>query len=85
MPSDAALENALRDTVRKIYDGGDLEELTVKRVRATVEHELRLASGFFKQGEWKNQSKSIIEREAVGFETEHVLLAYSGYSSSVAT
>ena len=85
MLSDAALESALRDTVGKIYDSGDLEELTVKRVRATAEHELRLAEGFFKQGEWKNQSKSIIEEEAVSFKTEYVPSAHSSHSLSAAT
>ncbi|RAL10792.1 putative transcriptional regulator [Aspergillus homomorphus CBS 101889] len=60
VPSDA-LEQALRDTVAKIYKSGKLEELTVKRVRLAAENALKLEEGFFKsQGDWKARSEEVI-------------------------
>ncbi|PYH75760.1 putative transcriptional regulator [Aspergillus uvarum CBS 121591] len=61
IPSDDALEQALRDTVAEIYKSGKLEELTVKRVRLATEKALKLDEGFFKtQGDWKARSKEVI-------------------------
>ena len=65
-PEDAQLERALRDAVRAVYGNGDLENLTVKRIRRGVEEELGLDEGFFKEVEgWKNRSKEIIQSEVV--------------------
>ena len=36
-PSDAPLEKALRHAVQLVYRNGNLEELTVKRIRLFVE------------------------------------------------
>ncbi|KAH8426838.1 putative transcriptional regulator [Aspergillus melleus] len=64
-PSDDALEKALRDTVAEIYKTGNMEELTVKRVRLAAEKSLELEPGFFKADDaWKAKSEQII-REAV--------------------
>jgi hypothetical protein len=71
-PSDAHLEQTLRDVVGKIYESGNLDELTVKRVRAATESELDLEDGFFKVGRWKAKSKIIIENEAVSFVKDEI-------------
>ena len=66
MPSNTTLERALRQTVQTIYDGGDLAELTVKRVRRATEVDLELREGYFKDNSsWKERSKQIIEAEVV--------------------
>ena len=66
-PSDAAIEEALRNVVRNIYRTGNLEELTVKRVRNAAEKRLDLQKDFFKDyPSWKDRSKSIIQIEVVG-------------------
>ncbi len=59
------LEGALRDAVRDVYKKGNLEELTVKRIRKSVEVSLGLEQDFFREVQWKDKSKSIIEAEAV--------------------
>lgn len=65
-PSDAALEEALRSVVRTIYKNGNLEDLTVKRVRSSAENDLDLQKDFFKDHpSWKDRSKSIIQAEVV--------------------
>ena len=64
-PSDTELEEALRNAVRKTIEAGNTEGLTVKRVRVCVERDLGLSEGFFKESEWKDRSKVIIEEEAV--------------------
>lgn len=65
IPSRAQLEQALRSAVRQVFESGNTEDLTVKRVRVGVERDLNLPEGFFKGPEWKDQSKAIIEEEAV--------------------
>lgn len=65
-PSQAALEQALRNAVERVYRLGNLEELTVKRIRAAVEQDLDLEEDFFKtNGTWKEKSKNIIQSEVV--------------------
>jgi hypothetical protein len=65
-PSDDTLAAALRDAVKRIFDAGDLSELTVKRVRAAAERKLQLPEDFFKgHPEWRGKSKEIVEAEAV--------------------
>ncbi|CAL5866243.1 uncharacterized protein PFLUO_LOCUS450 [Penicillium psychrofluorescens] len=64
VPADDALEKALREAVAAIFKAGNLEELTVKRVRLTVEKKLGLEEGFFKNtGEWKARSDRVIKDE----------------------
>ena len=66
-PSNAELEKALRQAVQQIYKAGNLEELTVKRVRKTAEDKLKLKEGFFKaHGNWNKKSKDVIQSEVVG-------------------
>ena len=65
-PPDATLENALRNAVQLVYKSGNLENLTVKRIRNTVEKGLALQNEFFKyDSEWKNKSKDVIQSEVV--------------------
>ena len=64
-PNDAVIEQELRQIVGRIYESQSFEELTVKRVRATASKSLQLQDSFFKEGEWKERSKAIIEDEAV--------------------
>ncbi|MCJ1432604.1 hypothetical protein MMC27_001961 [Xylographa pallens] len=63
-PSVMILEESLRNAVRDVYKRGDLEELTVKRMRKAVEKDLNLQEDFFKKPAWKDKSKQIIEEEA---------------------
>ncbi|KAE8136367.1 hypothetical protein BDV38DRAFT_114683 [Aspergillus pseudotamarii] len=64
VPSDDALEKALRDTVAKVYKSGNMEELTVKRVRVAAEKALGVDEGFFKgSSTWKSKSDQIIKDE----------------------
>ncbi|OQD69276.1 hypothetical protein PENPOL_c002G04703 [Penicillium polonicum] len=63
-PSDQALEKALRDQVAAIFKSGNMEELTVKRVRLATEDTLGLTAGYFKStGDWKVRSENIIKDE----------------------
>ena len=65
-PSATALEGALRRVVKNVYESGNMEELTVKRVRTAAEEQLGLEEGFFKTDEeWKERSKAFISGEVV--------------------
>jgi hypothetical protein len=65
-PSDQTLEKGLRDGVAAIFKSGNMEELTVKRVRLAVENKLGLTAGYFKStGDWKVRSEEIIKDEVV--------------------
>lgn len=60
------LEDGLRDTVKGIFESGDLDGLTVKRVRLATEKALGLQEGFFKADKlWKQRSDQIIKDEVV--------------------
>lgn len=66
IPSHAILEQALRDAVQLVYKNGNLEDLTIKRMRTAAEQDLNLEEGFFKNDtKWKDESKSIIQSEVV--------------------
>ncbi|CAI7577301.1 unnamed protein product [Penicillium glandicola] len=63
-PSDQVLERGLRDQVASIFKSGNMEELTVKRVRLAAEDRLGLTAGYFKStGDWKVRSERIIKDE----------------------
>ncbi|CAD6564798.1 MAG: hypothetical protein ASARMPRED_005683 [Alectoria sarmentosa] len=63
-PSEAVLEQALRNAVREVYRSGDLNQLTVKRIRKSVEGDLDLQDDFFKNDSaWKEKSKDVIQSE----------------------
>lgn len=65
-PSDQAQENSLRETVAEIFKSGNMDELTVKRVRLAAEAKLGLPAGHFKStGVWKMRSEEIIKDEVV--------------------
>ncbi|KAK3059982.1 hypothetical protein LTS18_009608, partial [Coniosporium uncinatum] len=65
VPSEARLEQALRDVVRRHYKLKlDSEELTVKRVRAAAESDIGLDDGFYKSHtSWNGKSKDVIRDE----------------------
>lgn len=66
IPSDEVLEKSLRDEVAAIFKSGNMEELTMKRVRLAAEKKLGLEEGFFKStGNWKPRSDQIIKDEVV--------------------
>lgn len=66
IPSDQALEKALRKEVATKYKAKNFEELTVKRVRRAVEGRLSLQEGYFRNtGDWKAKSEEIIKDEFV--------------------
>lgn len=66
-PSQEVLEQALRNAVREVYRSGDLDDLTVKRIRKCVEADLKLQDDFFKNDpSWRDESKTIIQSEVVG-------------------
>ena len=66
IPSDRALTEAIREAVQNVFAAGDMENLTVKRVRMAVEEKLGLKKDFFKRDEnWSKRSKTLIEEESV--------------------
>ena len=73
-PSQRVLQQALRNAVREVYRSGDLDNLTVKRIRKSVEADLGLQDDFFKNDPaWKDESKIIIQSEVVSVEPNYVL------------
>jgi hypothetical protein len=65
-PSHANLERALRNAVQQAFRNGNLDELTIRRVRAAAEKDLDLEDGFYKNDPtWKEESKRIIQCEVV--------------------
>lgn len=65
-PSEGVLEQALRNAVKAVYRSGDLDNLTVKRIRKSVEADLGLEDDFFKNDSaWKEKSKNVIQSEVV--------------------
>ena len=74
-PSDAKLESALREAVQDVYKTGNLEELTIRRIRKTVEEWLGLDEGFFKtDAVWKDQSKVVVQLEVVRISPHTILI-----------
>lgn len=66
VPFDKSLEKGLRDEIARIFKSGNMEDLTVKRVRLAAEKKLGLAEGYFKTtGDWKARSEQIIKAEVV--------------------
>ena len=83
-PSEEELEQALRNAVREVYLSGDLDNLTVKRIRKSVEADLDLQDDFFKTDpEWKERSKNVIQSEVVRAQPIHSLLAYIRLTSTL--
>ena len=64
-PSEPTLIQALLDAVTHIYEHGNKDELTIKRVRARAEQENALSEGFFGKGYWRAKSKVIIYEAVV--------------------
>lgn len=73
-PSEVVLEQALRNAVREVYRSGDLDQLTVKRIRKFVEADLDLQEDFFKNDPaWKEKSRNLIQSEVVRVQSICVL------------
>lgn len=73
-PSEVVLEQALRNAVREVYRSGDLDQLTVKRIRKFVETDLDLQDDFFKNDPaWKGKSRNLIQSEVVRVQSICVL------------
>ena len=65
-PTDATLEQSLRNAVQKVYKMGNMDDLTVRRIRKAVEEDMDLQEGFFKNDPiWNTKSKSVIQFEVV--------------------
>jgi len=65
VPSDSRIDRALRDVVAALFKAGDLENLTVKRVRKSVEQQLALPADYFKSHDvWADKSKRVITEES---------------------
>lgn len=65
MPTEAQLEKALRNAVQAHFRNPENVESSPNALRAHAEKELGLDEGFFKSGEWKVKSKSIIQDQFV--------------------
>jgi hypothetical protein len=66
LPSNAKIEQGLRKVIARFFQSGDLENLTLKRVRKATEDELDLPEDFFRVNDaWKEKSKVFITAEVV--------------------
>ncbi|KAI9723659.1 MAG: hypothetical protein M1812_000959 [Candelaria pacifica] len=69
--SDPILAQALRSAIKDVFKSGQLENLTVRRIRKATEEQLGLEDDFFKHdSKWSAKSKQVIEEEA---EAQHAL------------
>lgn len=69
-PSDPKIEKCLRGIVLRLFSTGKHDQLTVKRVRAAAETELKLQPDFLRSdAKWKDESKNIIQDAVVSFGT----------------
>jgi len=64
-PTDAQVEEKLRQTVTSIFCSEDFDRLTVKKVRASAAEALAITEDFFKDAKWKDKSKDIVTDEVV--------------------
>ncbi len=65
-PSDAKLEQSLRNAVVGFYEANDFDSLTLKRVRILAARKLGLSEDFFKSdATWKDRSKAVVNAEVV--------------------
>ena len=64
--SEKAIEKALSDAVRNVYQSDERGQLSVNYAREVVEEKFGLESGFLKEGNWKAKSKNIILAAVVG-------------------
>lgn len=77
-PSHATLDQALRDTIQQVFQSGNLDELTIRRVRVATEKRLGLGDGFYKNDPlWKEESKRTIEAEVVSHNFRHLFQTIS--------
>jgi hypothetical protein len=66
LPSNPKIEQGLRKVIARFFKSGDLENLTLKRVRKATEDDLDLPEDFFRVNDaWKEKSKGFITAEVV--------------------
>lgn len=66
-PSVEDVESAFTDVIAETIRAGNLNDLTVKRVRHSAEVKLGLDEDYFRKSkEWKDRSKEFIIAKAVG-------------------
>jgi hypothetical protein len=69
IPPPSEIEATFRAIIRSLYEADDLDNLTVKRIRAAAEDQLDLPAGFLRDNaEWKERSKKYIEAQAAAYE-----------------
>lgn len=72
-PSDHDIQKTLCNTVAKLFKAGDLDILTLKRVRSDAASKLDLTEDFFKtDAKWKDKSKEIVHGEVVRLYTNSI-------------
>lgn len=64
-PSEAVIAKKLCEVVISLYKAGNIDDLTVKRVRTRAEEQLGLLTGFLKSTDWKQRSRDIIVEAVV--------------------
>lgn len=80
--SDQKIEDTLKQTVLKLYNNGQLEELTLKRVRTLAESALGLSAGHLKaDSKWNSRSKRIISSEVVSLRARVCTTTIGGCTS----
>ncbi|KAB5575362.1 hypothetical protein GE09DRAFT_591977 [Coniochaeta sp. 2T2.1] len=70
VPPKQELAAELAKTVRAMYAAGERDDLTVNIVRERTSEKLGLDVAFFKDGEWKTESKQIIKQAVDDIENE---------------
>lgn len=61
-PTDTEIVQQLRAAAKRVFDEGDLDQLTVRRVRQLAESALSLERDYFRNdAQWKLRSKVLIE------------------------
>jgi len=65
VPPKKQLAAELAKTVREMYAAGENDQLTVNVVRERTSERLGLDVAFFKEDEWKAESKQIIKQAVV--------------------
>lgn len=70
--SEDAIATELQNTVERIYQSDDRDQLSVNYVRQVVEKKLKLDEGHLKDGDWKARSKQIIHDALVSCDQKHL-------------
>lgn len=79
VPSAASVSKAIRDVVISIHKAGNDDDLTVNHVRTAAEQKLGIPAGFLKNGDWKNESKTLIKEAVVRFFPSNGAVGYRSH------